>query len=121
MDNADPQQPFMPMRPVSERRGSDGRADEKHWELSRFLEAVSFSMPQCLGAMCPRECEIERKVVEGYIGILEDLLLAYREMVFTKRAKRATASHSKFYLFDAVYMTLRPSGPLTVRRTTAGH
>jgi predicted AAA+ superfamily ATPase len=82
--------------------------------FSRFLEAVSFSHASMLNVSnVSRECEIERKVVEGYIGILEDLLLAYRVPVFTKRAKRATASHAKFYLFDAgVYMTLRPSGPL---------
>jgi predicted AAA+ superfamily ATPase len=82
--------------------------------FSRFLEAVSFSHASMLNmSNVSRECEVERKVVEGYLGILEDLLLAYRIPVFTKRAKRATASHPKFYLFDAgIYMTLRPSGPL---------
>lgn len=82
--------------------------------FSRFLEAVSFSHASMLNmSNVSRECEVERKVVEGYIGILEDLLLAYRIPVFTKRAKRAIASHPKFYLFDAgIYMTLRPSGPL---------
>jgi predicted AAA+ superfamily ATPase len=82
--------------------------------FSRFLEAVSLSHASMLNiSNVSRECEVERKVVEGYIGILEDLLLAYRVPVFTKRAKRATASHPKLYLFDAgVYMTLRPSGPL---------
>ncbi|MBA4373775.1 MAG: ATPase [Thermodesulfovibrio sp.] len=82
--------------------------------FSRFLETVSFSHGAILNmSKVARECQIERKVVEGYIGILEDLLLAYRIPVFTRRAKRATASHPKFYFFDAgIYNSLRPSGPL---------
>ena len=60
-----------------------------------------------------RECEVERKVVAGYVGILEDLLLAFRLPVFRKRAKRATVAHEKIYLFDAgVFRSLRPRGPL---------
>ena len=82
--------------------------------FTRFLEAVSFSHGSILNlSNVARECLIERKVVEGYITILEDLLLAYRLPVFTRRAKRATASHPKFYLFDAgVYAALRQAGPL---------
>ena len=82
--------------------------------FSRFLEAVSFSHASLLNVSnVARECEIERKVVEGYVSILEDLLLAYRIPVFTKRAKRATAHHPKFFYFDAgVYRSLRPAGPL---------
>lgn len=82
--------------------------------FSRFLEAVSFSHGAILNiSNVARECQIERKVVEGYIGILEDLLLAYRIPVFTRKAKRAVASHRKFYFFDAgIYSVLRPSGPL---------
>ena len=60
-----------------------------------------------------RECEVERKVVAGYVGILEDLLLAFRLPVFRKQAKRATVTHEKIYLFDAgVFRSLRPRGPL---------
>lgn len=82
--------------------------------FSRFLEAVSFSHAAILSiSNVARECQIERKVVEGYVGILEDLLLSFRIPVFTKRAKRAVASHPKFYFFDAgIYNILRPSGPL---------
>jgi len=82
--------------------------------FSRFLEVISFSHATCLNiSNVSRECEIERKVVEGYIEILEDLLLAFRVPVFSKRAKRAVAMHPKFYLFDAgVFQTLRPRGPL---------
>lgn len=82
--------------------------------FSRFLEAVSFSHGSILNiSNVARDCEVERKVVEGYITILEDLLLSFRLPVFTKRAKRAVVSHPKFYFFDAgVFRALRPSGPL---------
>ncbi len=82
--------------------------------FSRFLESVSFSHGAVLNiSNVARECQIERKVVEGYIGIIEDLLLAYRVPVFTKKAKRAVSSHPKFYFFDAgIFNILRPSGPL---------
>ncbi|MBI4802138.1 MAG: ATP-binding protein [Elusimicrobia bacterium] len=82
--------------------------------FSRFLEAISFSHGGVLN-LCnvARECEVERKVVEGYTCILEDLLLAFRLPVFTKRAKRAVSVHPKFYIFDAgVFRSLRPLGPL---------
>jgi predicted AAA+ superfamily ATPase len=43
----------------------------------------------------------------------EDLLLAVRLPVFTRRSKRAMAAHPKFYFFDAgVFRALRPRGPL---------
>ena len=82
--------------------------------FSRFLEAVSFSHGAVLSVSnVGRECQIERKVVEGYIGILEDLLLAYKIPVFTRRAKRAVATHPKFYFFDAgIFSILRPAGPI---------
>ncbi|PKL72236.1 ATPase [Candidatus Kuenenbacteria bacterium HGW-Kuenenbacteria-1] len=82
--------------------------------FSRFLEAISFSHGSMLNTSnVARECEVERKTVEGYITILEDLLLAHRIPVFVKRAKRAVIAHSKFYYFDTgVFCSLRPSGPL---------
>ena len=82
--------------------------------FTRFLEAVSFSHGAQLNvAAVARECEVERKVVSGYVGILEDLLLAFRLPVFRRRAKRATVTHEKIYLFDAgVFRSLRPKGPL---------
>ena len=83
-------------------------------QFARFLEAVSFSHASQLNtAAVARECEVERKVVASYIGILEDLLLAFRLPVFRKRAKRATVVREKLYLFDAgVFRSLRPRGPL---------
>jgi predicted AAA+ superfamily ATPase len=82
--------------------------------FARFLEAISFSHGSQLNiSNVARECEIERKVVENYISILEDILLASRLNVFTKKAKRALVTHPKFYFFDVgVYKSLRPKGPL---------
>lgn len=82
--------------------------------FSRFLEAISFSHTSILNVSnVARECEVERKVVEGYVGILEDILLGWHLPIFTKRAKRKLAVHPKFYLFDTgVFRSLRPKGPL---------
>ena len=82
--------------------------------FARFLEAVSFSHGSLLNlAEVARECQISRKTVEGYLEILEDLLLSFRLPVFTRRAKRHLVGHDKFYYFDTgVYRSLRPSGPL---------
>lgn len=82
--------------------------------FARFLEAISLSHGAILNiSNVARECEIERKTVEGYVGILEDLLLGFRLPVFKRRAKRAVAVHPKFYFFDAgVFRSARPAGPL---------
>ncbi len=82
--------------------------------FSRFLEAISFSHASMLNiSNVARESEIERKVVGSYVTILEDLLLSFRLSPFTKRAKRQSVTHSKFYLFDAgIFRSLRPQGPL---------
>ncbi len=82
--------------------------------FSRFLEIVSFSHASLLNVTnIARECEIKRKTVENYIEILEDLLLAYKLPIFSKRAQRALSAHPKLYLFDAgVFRALRPKGPL---------
>jgi uncharacterized protein len=82
--------------------------------FARFLEAVSFSHGTVLNATeVARECEVERRTVTRYLEILEDLLLAFRVPVFTRRARRRTSSRPKLYLFDAgVFQALRPRGPL---------
>jgi predicted AAA+ superfamily ATPase len=83
-------------------------------QFARFLETVSFSHASVLNVSnVARETEAERKTVAGFLEILEDLLLAFRLEVFTRRAKRKTATHEKFYLFDTgVFRSLRPAGPL---------
>jgi predicted AAA+ superfamily ATPase len=82
--------------------------------FSRFLEAVSFSQAAVLNvADVARDSEVGRNTVESYVKVLEDLLLAFRIPVFTKRARRQLTSHPKFYWFDAgVYRSMRPAGPL---------
>jgi len=82
--------------------------------FSRFLETASFSQGSILNVSeVSREAKIDRKVVENYFTILEDLLVASRLSVFTKRAKRQLVAHPKFYFFDVgVFRTIRPQGPL---------
>lgn len=82
--------------------------------FARFLEAISFSHASQLSvAEVARECGVSRTTVEGYVSILEDLLIAVRLPVFSKRAKRQLVGHDKFYFFDAgVYRSIRPKGPL---------
>jgi len=82
--------------------------------FARFLEAASFSQGSVLSiSSVARECHVERKVVESYFSILEDLMIGYRIPIFSKKAKRRLVVHPKFYFFDVgVYRTLRPMGPL---------
>jgi len=81
---------------------------------ARCLEAISCSHGSLLTlSAVARECEVGRKTVEGYLSILEDLLLSFRVPVFTRRARRHLVAHDKFYFFDTgVYRSLRPAGPL---------
>ncbi|MFQ5503674.1 MAG: ATP-binding protein [Planctomycetota bacterium] len=82
--------------------------------FTRFLEAATFSQGSILNVSAvARECSVGRKVVEDYFGILDDLLLATRVPVFTKKARRKTVAHPKFYFYDTgVFRLLRPAGPL---------
>ncbi len=82
--------------------------------FSRFLEAVAFSHAATLNVSeVARECETSRSTVAGYLELLEDLLLAFRLPVFTRRARRRLVSHPRFFYFDSgVFRTLRPQGPL---------
>ncbi|MCC6127914.1 MAG: ATP-binding protein, partial [Chlamydiae bacterium] len=81
--------------------------------FARFLQIASFSQGTLVNTTeVARETGIERKTVEEYFQILEDLLLATRLSVFTKKAKRKMITHTKFYYFDVgVYRNLRPMGP----------
>ncbi|RKY30877.1 MAG: ATP-binding protein [Candidatus Omnitrophota bacterium] len=91
--------------------------------FSRFLEAASFSQGSVLNiSKVAQDCAVERKIVENYFTILEDLLIGYRIPVFTKRAKRRLAAHPKFYYFDTgLYRALRPMGPLDMPEEAEGH
>jgi predicted AAA+ superfamily ATPase len=91
-------------------------------QFARFLEVVSFSHAAQLNvANVARETQANRRTVAGFLDVLEDLLLSYRLEVFTRRAKRRTAVHPKFYLFDTgVFRSLRPRGPLDRPAEIAG-
>lgn len=82
--------------------------------FSRFIETASFSHGSVINySEIAREVGLNRKVVENYFSILEDLLLSFTLPVFRKRAKRTLSVRPKFYFFDTgIYQTLRPRGPL---------
>ena len=88
----------------------------------RFLEAISFAHGSTLNVSeVARECAVSRKTVSGFVEILEDLLLAFRIPVFTRRARRRMTAHPKFYFADAgVFRSLRPSGPLDTPEEIGG-
>ena len=90
--------------------------------FSRFLETVSFSQGSTLNmSEVAREAAIKVNTVISYFDLLEDMLIAYRIPVFTKRAKRRLVSHPKFYFFDAgVYQHLRPKSILDSHSEIAG-
>jgi len=90
--------------------------------FTRFLEAASFSQGSVLNvSSVSRDCSIERKVVENYFSILEDLRIGYRLPVFSRRAKRRLSVHPKFYFFDTgLYRTVRPAGPLDMPEEIEG-
>jgi predicted AAA+ superfamily ATPase len=90
--------------------------------FARFLEAISFSHGSILNlSHVARECQVGQKTAEGFLEVLEDLLLGHRLPVFQKRSKRALASHPKFYYFDTdIFRSLRPTGPLDDPGTIEG-
>ncbi|MDE0389822.1 MAG: DUF4143 domain-containing protein, partial [Rhodospirillales bacterium] len=94
--------------------GTDRRAGARSRRFPSILEAISFSHAAVLNTSdVARECAVRRKTVEGFIEIVEDLLLAFRLPVFARRARRQVTAHPKFYLADAgVFRSLRPAGPL---------
>lgn len=82
--------------------------------FTRFLVAASFSQGEILNyTEIGREIGSNRQTVMNFFEILEDLLLATRLPVFTRRAKREVVAQPKFYYFDTgVFKILRPKGPL---------
>lgn len=90
--------------------------------FARFLQVASFSVGSILNiSEIAREIMIERKVVENYFSILDDLMLGIRIPVFSKRAKRVLVVRPKFYFFDAgVYQALRPQSVLDSESEVGG-
>lgn len=91
-------------------------------DFARFVEAISLSHGALLNTSeVARECQVNRKTADGFVQILEDLLLGFRLPVFTRRAKRRLVQHPKFYYMDAgVYRSLRPRGPLDLPEMIGG-
>lgn len=91
-------------------------------DFARFLEAISFSHAAVLNvADVARDCQVSRTTVDGYLGVLEDLLLAMRVPVFTRRARRQLVARPKLYWFDSgVFASIRPTGPLDRPQEIAG-
>lgn len=83
-------------------------------DFARFMEIASFSHGSLwVSTEIAREASVKRQTVDNYLQVLEDLLLGYTLPVFTRKAKRALVSRSKFYYFDVgVFRELRPKGPL---------
>lgn len=82
--------------------------------FTKFLETASFSQAGLINATeIARESGVDRKTVENYFQITEDLLIGKRLSAFTRRTKRRLIVGDKFFFFDVgVYRALRPSGPL---------
>lgn len=82
--------------------------------FARFLEAISFSHGSLYSATdISRDCGVSRPMVDNYLSILVDLLVAARLPPFARRVKRKLVVHDKFYFFDAgVFRAVRPRGPL---------
>lgn len=90
--------------------------------FARFLQTASFSVGGILNVSeVARESMVERKTVEQYFQILEDLMLGIRIAPFTKRAKREVVARPKFYFFDSgIYHALRPKHVLDTDREIGG-
>lgn len=90
--------------------------------FSRFLETASFSVGSPINtSSIARDSSVERKVVENYFTILEDLMLGVRLPVFSRRAKRKLINHPKFYFFDTgIFQTIRPCGVLDAASEIGG-
>ena len=90
--------------------------------FARFLQVASFSVGSTLNVSeIAREVMMERKVIENYFLILEDLMLGIRIPAFTKRAKREMVVKPKFYFFDTgVYQSLRPRNILDSESEVGG-
>ena len=90
--------------------------------FTRFLNTASFSQGEVLNyASIARELGSNKQSISNFFDILDDLLIAVRIPVFTRRAKRKTVAQMKFYYFDTgVYRSLRPKGPLDSEKELTG-
>ncbi len=82
--------------------------------FSRFLEVMCFSHAEIVNlSNVARDSAIKRSTIDGYLSILEDLLLGYRIPSFKIKNRKQTVESEKFYFFDVgVFKSLLPTGPL---------
>lgn len=90
--------------------------------FTRFLEIAAYSVGSTINTTSiAQEVEVDRKVVENYFSILDDLMLSHKLPIFTKRAKRRLIHKPKFYLFDTgVYRILKSMGPVDTNDEVGG-
>jgi predicted AAA+ superfamily ATPase len=90
--------------------------------FARFLETASFSQGAVLNIQkVASEAGVSRKTAASHFDLMEDLLLASRIEVFSRRARRRLVGHPKFYFYDAgVFRALRPRGPLDLEEEVGG-
>lgn len=90
--------------------------------FTRFLEVASFSQGGLVNTSeIARETGVDRKTVENYFQITEDLLIGVRLPPFSKRSRRRLVAGKKFFFFDCgVFRALRPIGPLDLPEEVAG-
>ncbi len=91
--------------------------------FAQFLESASFSQASILNVShVAKDVDKDPKVIADYFEILEDLLIAYRLPIFSRKGNRKTIKKTKFYFFDVgVYRSIRPSGPLDNPQELNGH
>lgn len=67
----------------------------------RFLETMALNNAQELNYEgLSSDCGVPARTLEGYIEVLEDTLIAFELLPFTKTKKRNAVTRSKFYFFD---------------------
>ncbi len=73
--------------------------------FSRFMETATFSQAQLLNVSeVAREWFIERKVVEDYFLILEDLLMSIGYPFFLKKQKESSLHIKSFFILMLVFL-----------------
>lgn len=90
--------------------------------FSRFLNVMCFSHSEIINlSNVARETAIKRSTIDGYMSILEDLLLGYRIPSFKIKNRKQTVESEKFYFFDSgVFNSLLPKGPLVNEKQFIG-
>ena len=79
--------------------------------FAHFLEVASFSQGATINiSAVAREAHIERSVAENYFSILEDLLIAVRLPVFSRKAKRKLISQEEVLFLRRWRVSCDPAG-----------